>query len=1058
MRRLLMLMLGLFVLCAQVLAQRTVTGRVTDDKGAPLPNVSITIKGSNQGTVTGTDGSYSLNLPANAKTIVISAVGMQPKEIAIGNQGSINVSLDVAESSLQEVVVVGYGTKTTREVTGSISKVSGGKVAEVPLPSFDQALAGKTAGVQINATGGTLADGVAIRIRGINSISSSSQPLIVVDGVPQISLTNLNGFNGGDGTRFNPLALLNPNDIESIEVLKDAGSSVIYGSRAANGVLLITTKRGKRGTAKINFEAKTGWSNPSNLPDLLSGDEFAAIQNEKAANRFGATSPNAVIAKDSDVDGDGKPDRTNWLDEVYRTAMTKDYSVSMSGGSEKGNYFASGRYLDQEGISYGNRLKQGQGRLNLEISPKTWFKSGMDLSYSRTLNNGILTDRYLAGSVTSGWQALPNVAVYNPNGVKGYNLTTTSPIGVLGWGNNVRSVSGTLLFPFNFYNPIAAIDLGRQNNTAEELRGSVFGELQVVRGLKLTTKFGVQNLRNIEDQYTSPFMAGLGQPYNGLLQNQDQNWRLWDWQNFLTFDRTFFTDHKVALTAGSEFQRDEYFYTYTGAANFSDPFFQYIIDGAYTNVQPGTTTTLNLTGGDRYTSGLESYFGRLSYNFKSKYFIEGSVRRDAFSGFGENNKWGTFPSVSAGWEATKEDFLAGVNWLNYLKVRGSFGKVGNSRGIGPYASRTLYSGASYTATTGLGISQAGNAGLAWESSEKLDIGFDANVLNNKLGIVFDYFKNDINNMILAAPTLYTVGIPGSSISTNIGGMQNKGYEITLNATPVSSKDFRWTSSLNYTNIKNEVTGLVPSNNNADITSGVNVASVGKPLGTFFLPRWAGVDAQTGNPMWFAKDGTIKRYNFGATGTQLWTNEKGQPVSALGAADYIYLEGKQGLPKWYGGWDNTFGYKNIELSVSIMYQGGNYLYNSTRANMLTNSFSNNFAEIKERWQKPGDVTEIPRLYLLDNQANVASDRFLEKGDFLRVRTVTLGYNLPKSLLSKISFDGIRVYGQVFNALTLTKYSGADPEVNTNRFNNIAVGTDLRNVPQARTVTFGIQASF
>ena len=1058
-----MLVLGLFVICTQLLAQnKTITGRVTDDKGSGVPNASVTVKGTNLGTTTDAEGSFSISVPTNARTLVISSVGMGNKEVSIGgNTTNFNISLESSSREMQEVVVVGYGTRRTREVTGAVSKVAGDKVAEIPLPSFDQALAGKTAGVQINATGGTLADGVAIRIRGINSISTSSQPLVVIDGVPQISLTNLNSFNSGDGTRFNPFALINPNDIESIEVLKDAGASVIYGSRAANGVILITTKKGKKGTAKVSFEAKRGWSNPTKLPNLLGAEDFIAIQNEKAKNHALASINTVEIAKESDIDGDGKPDRTNWLDEVYRTGIINDYSVSLSGGAEKATYYASGRYLDQEGISYGNRLKQGQARLNLDVTPKTWLKSGMELSYSRTLNKGILTDRYLAGSVTSGWQAFPTVAVRNPNGAEGYNLTTTSPIGLLGWGNNVRAIGGTLLFPFNFYNPIAAIDLGRQDNQAEDLRANVYGEIQPIRGLRFTTKFGVQSIRNIEDQYTSPYIAGLGQPYNGLLQNNDQNWRLWNWQNYLNFDRTFFNDHKVALTAGMEYQKDNYFYTYTGAANFSDPFFKHIIDGAYSNVQPGTTTTLNLTGGDRWSSGIESYFGRLTYAFQGKYFVEGSLRRDAYSGFGADYKWGSFPSISLGWEVTKERFMEGLNWLDYAKIRGSYGEVGNSRGIGPYASRTLYSGAQYTATTGLGVSQVGNSALRWEKAVKSNIGLDANFFNNRLGLVLDVFKTNIKDLILAAPTLYTVGIPGASISTNIGGMYNQGVEITLNGTPYQSRDFKWTSSVNFTRIKNRVTGLVPSNNNADIAAGVNVARVGEALGTYFLPRWAGVDPQTGNPQWYAADGSIKRYNIGAKdipGSAQWTDQNGNTVAALGTADYVLLEGKTGLPKWYGGFDNNFSYKAFELGVSIMYQGGNYLYNGTRANMLTNTFSNNFEEIKNRWQKPGDVTDIAKLYLLDNTANSTSDRFLEKGDFLRVRTITLGYSVPRTILSNVGIDGVRVYGQVFNPFTITKYSGADPEVNTNRFNNIAVGYDLRNVPQSRTVTFGIQASF
>lgn len=1058
MRKMLCMLLCMVVLAGQLLAQtRTIKGRVTDASGNPVANASVVVKGTTVGTTTDEDGNYTITVPDNARAIVISGIGFTAAEQRIGTNTTINVSLaNSKEADLQEVVVVGYGTKTVRENTGSISKIKGSDVAALPLPSFDQAMAGKTAGVQVNATGGLLGDRVDIRVRGVNSISSSSQPLIVIDGIPQNTVSNMNGFNDGVGTRFNPLALLNPNDIESYEVLKDAGASVIYGSRAANGVILITTKKGKRGSVKVNVDSKASWASPANMPDLLNGDDFIAINNEKAANRYGA---GTVIARESDIDGDGVNDRTDWLKVLFGTGFQQDHGVSFSGGADKLSIYGSVRYVDMEGVAVGNRLRSGQSRINLDVTPNKWFKAGTQISYNRTLNNGILSDRYLAGSVTSGYQAFPTVSVYNPNHPTGYNLTEapTSPVGVLGWGNNSRTLNGTLLFPFNFYNPLAGIKTGRNDNIAQDLRLNAYGEITPLKGLKFTSKIGVQYLNNTEDQYNAPWIAGLGNPYSGLIQEQQHYWSQWVWQNFLTYDRTFGA-HKVSVTAGQESQYNKYTNRYIGAANFADPFFDKIIDGAYTNVQPGTDIVLNLTGGDITTSGLESYFGRFGYSFDSKYFIEGSLRRDAFSGFGRNNEWGTFPSVSAGWEVTKERFMENIRAINYLKIRGSYGIVGNSRGIGAYASRNLYSGASYTILNGFGVSQAGNASLKWESSKKFNIGFEATFLKgDRLNLVVDYFKNDIDNMILSAPVLYSVGIPGSSITSNIGRMTNSGVEITLNANIVRTRDFSWTASANFSKIKNEVKELVAANNNQDMVSGVNVASVGKPLGTFFLPKWAGVDEQTGNPMWYAADGTIKRYNFGESGAALWTDDKGTPVNALGGGDYVYA-GKSGLPTWYGGFDNTLRYKHFDLGLSFFFSGGNYLYNGTRANLLSNTFSNNFVEIKDRWTTPGQKTDIPRLFLMDNTANQASTRWLEKGDFLRLRSLSLGYNVPQSVYNRIGFDNIRVFAQVFNVFTLTKYSGADPEVNTNAGSNIAIGVDTRNVPQPRTLTFGVNLAF
>lgn len=1061
MKKFVFMLFGLCLFMVQSMAQSiTINGKVTDSKdGTPLSGVSVTARSKEGGVKTDANGVYSILIPTGKSTLVFSFVGYQTEERTSGKSQTLDVSMVNSDKQLDEVVVVGYGVKTTRENTGSVSKVNGAKIAQEPVSSFDQALGGKAAGVQISLGSGVLADRTAIRIRGINSISSSSQPLIVIDGIPQNDkATNLNSFNGGNGTRFDPLALINPSDIESIEILKDAGASVIYGSRASNGVLLITTKKGRKGSVKVNYESKVGWSSAVKLPSLLNGDDFTTITNEKGGNRFGITSAYDSMARNSDVNKDGQTDRTNWNDYLYRRGMTYDNSISFSGGADKLSVYGSARYLTQEGILLGNKLTSGQVRINLDITPKTWFKAGVQTAYTRTLNNGVLTDGYIAGATVSGWQAPPNVSPFNPTGIAGYNLTAN---GLLGNGNNVTTVGGVSFLPSTsyYYNMIPTIGFQRNDNTAEDLRANIYGELQPIKGLKITSKFGIQYLTNFEDQYGSPQIAGLGTSYNGLVQDETQHFDQWIWQNYLNYDKTFGQNHKISFVAGTEYQKNNYFYLYTGAGNFTDPFFTHVVDGSYTNTNPGSTTLNDFTGGNLNESGLISYFGRLSYAFASKYFIEGSIRRDGYSGFGANSQFGNFPSVSLGWDLTKEKFMQHINWLDLLKIRGSYGTVGNSRGVSAYGALTLFSGAAYTSLNGLGITQAGNSALKWETAKKTNIGFDANLLKNRLNFVVDYFKNDITGLILAAPTLYTVGIPNSSISTNIGGMYNKGIEFTVNATPVSIRNFTWTTSFNFTRIWNKITGLVPANNNADITTTYNVASVGRSLGTFYLPVWAGVDVQTGSPTWYAKDGSIKRYNFGATGTALWTNEKGVATAALSGSDYQYSD-KSGLPTYYGGWDNTFNYKNFDLNVSISYQGGNYIYNQSKAGMLTNQFSNNFTDILRRWQKAGDVTDIPKLWLNDQTANQASTRFLEKGDFVRFRSITLGYTVKKSILNNIGFDNIRAYVQAYNPFVITKYTGLDPDVNTagTTQSNIALGVDNRGTPQARNITVGLNLSF
>lgn len=1050
------------LLSVQLLAQqRTITGKITDEKGAPIFGVSVLVKGTTTGTTTGADGTYTLTVPANAKKLVISGIGLETDEVGIAGNSTANLVMKSSNKNLEEVLVVGYGVKTIRENTGSIAKVKGEKIAAEPSVSIDQALAGKTAGVQITLGSGVLADRTAIRVRGINSISAGSQPLIVVDGIPQNTVTNLNGFNGGNGTRFDPMQLINPVDIESIDVLKDAGAASIYGSRASNGVIIITTKKGRKGTTKVSFDSKASWASARKLPSLLNADQFMTITNEKGSNRFGAGSAAASMAKSSDVDGDGKPDNTNWMDVIYRTAQTYDNGISFSGGADKLSIYGSARYLSQEGITIGNKLTTGQARLNMDFNPKTWFKSGLQVSYSKTLNQGVLTDGYIAGTTISGWQSEPNVSPYNPANATGYNLTAN---GLLGNGNNVTTIGGVNYLPSASYyvNALPQINLGRNNNTAQDLRANIYGELQPISGLRLTSKFGIQYLTNFEDQYSSPLVNGLGYSYGGLVQEQNQEYDQWNWQNYASYDKTIAGVHKIGAVAGTEYQKNTYFYQYTGANNFTDPFFTHIVDGAYTNTQPGTTTLLDNTGGNLRSNGLISYFGRLNYSYAGKYSIEGSFRRDGYSAFGVGKQYGNFPGVSVGWEVTKENFIENLNlkWLDYLKVRGSYGEVGNSAGLADYAALTLYSGASYTSLNGLAISQAGNANLRWESAKKTDVGFDATIIHKLINITADYFNNNIDGMILSAPVLYSVGIPNSSISTNIGGMRNRGFELTVSTTPVATKDFTWTTSINFTRIWNKVTGLVPSNNNADIVSGVAVASVGKKLGTFYLPVWAGVDPASGNPRWFAKDGSIKQYNYGATGANLWTNDKGTPVAALSGSDYVYQK-RSGLPTFYGGWENTFSYKGFDLGISIQYQGGNYVYNSSKAGMMTNQFSNNYTDILRRWTTPGQVTDVPKLWLgSDNTGNQTSTRWLEKADYIRFRTITLGYTVPKKVLNRIGFDNIRIYGQAFNPFVITKYKGLDPEVSTagTTQSNIQIGVDSRATPQSKIFTVGLNLGF
>jgi TonB-linked SusC/RagA family outer membrane protein len=638
-------------------------------------------------------------------------------------------------------------------------------------------------------------------------------------------------------------------------------------------------------------------------------------------------------------------------------------------------------------------------------------------------------------------------------------LSSGATGGYLGLGNNTSQIGGSSITSNNWFNLMAMSNLTRNENTATDTRANIYGEIKPIKGLTFTSKLGVQYLGNFENQYTNPSIGFWGVPYNGLLLYYTTNFTEWVWQNYVNYSKLFGEKHKITAVVGSEYQHNHFQAYSSGAANIADPFFNEIVGGSFTNIPVGQTATYDQTNGDVNSSGLISYFSRLGYSYDEKYMVEGSFRADAYSAFGVAHQWGYFPSISLGWEATKEEFLADNKWLSYLKVRGSYGQVGNSRLSSVYAAQTLYSGAAYGTFNGFNISQVGNPDLRWESAKKSNIGFDATMFK-KFNVTVDYFNNNVDNLILSAPVIATTGVPGTSILTNIGTMRNRGIEFTFNTTPVSGKNFTWTTSFNYTRIWNKVLSLISTNNNADITSGNNVASIGKPLSTYKLIKWAGVDPQTGNPTWYAADGTIKEYHYGASGAALWTDLAGNPVSSITTAtDAVYLD-KSGLPTWYGGWDNTFTYKNFDLNVNIIYSGGNYIYNSSKASMLSNNVQNNFSTIMDRWTTAGQKTDVPRVYLGDNTGNIASTRFLEKGDFARVRIIALGYSLDKAVAAKLGLSRVRIFAQAFNPFLVTGYSGLDPDINTSvrAGSNIAAGTDALGTPQAKTYTLGLNVTF
>ena len=1078
------LLLGLIPLAAiahQAAAQtRSISGRITDrNTGEGIPGVTLVIPGTTVGVSTNADGSFVLEVPAGSKTVRISSVGYQTIERTLGNETTLNVALATDTKVTGEVVVTGYGgSQDVKDITGSFAKLDQTKLTSQPVTSADQALAGRMAGVQITNSSGTLGDAVTVRIRGINSINGSSQPLFVVDGVPMTEFGNMNVLLN---MRYNPLADINPNDIESMTVLKDASAAAIYGSRATNGVILITTKKGRNGQAKLTFNASVGMMQPTKLPKLLDATQYVDITNEKLFNANPTAAPIAAIG---DGNGDGVIDNTNWVNEIYQKGFMQDYQMALSSGTDKGSYYASLGYSDQKGTIRTNRLRRANGRINMELTPKTWVKSGVNLSFNHTLNQGIiapeLTGNYFVSPTFGALNAQPNVAVYNADG--SFNLDGDRFLGATlptqdGAGSGLNSGDLYTYIPYTatagrLYHPLATLLRNKNSNTQRRLLGNAYLTVTPVKGLSITTKFGLDYLNNYEYQYSDPGIAGLGWEYGGkqglggLVQKTRSDNTLSTWQNYATYSHLFGDNHNIDATFGYEQNLETYESLFSSGAFIIDPVFQDNYSGLFDQSQSNTGTSRDVTA-------WQSLFGRLNYSFSDKYYATFTARRDGSSRFGIDQRWGFFPGGSVGWRISREAFMSNISVINDLKLKASYGLVGNSAGIGSYASSILIGQGQYAGVyPGLGINQLNNPTLRWETGKKLDIGFDASIMKDRIGINFDVFSNDIDNLLLRVPAIYSTGIPNNSLYRNVGKMYNRGVEVTVNTTNLETPTgFKWTSSFNYTYLVNRVTQLAAGPNN-DVPGGVpyHLASEGHAITEYKLLDWVGVNPATGNPQWRDVNGNLREYNYGPNnGNWLFNGEAtvgGKAAPGAATATDGRWQGKTSFPKWMGGLDNTFSYKGLQLEVFLQYSGGNYLYNSTRSQMLTFSATNNYVEILDRWQKPGDVTDVPRLYINQNTFQNSSTRFMEKGDFLRVRQVRLSYVLPTAISQKFGSSRANVFAMVQNAFVFTKYSGLDPEVNVSgnegsnsgTNSNIAYGVDQRSNPQVRTYTAGVNIDF
>ncbi len=998
--RKLSLLLGVVLLCVQVFAQqRNITGKITDPNGAPVANASVLVKGTTNGTTSKQDGTYSLNIPDKARSIVISSIGLADMEIVIGNKGIIDATLQPSDKSLQEVVVTGYGSTRKADLATAVVKVSGDKVANVPLSSVDQVLQGKVAGLQSVTFSGQPGANQQVRIRGVGSFAASAQPLYVVDGI-QINSGDLSR----ETTTTNVLASINPDDIESVSVLKDAGATAIYGSRGSNGVIIINTKRGKAGKTQFKASGEVGQNKHGDIPSLgmpLRSKDWLTLFKESIVN---GGNTQAVADATAANYGDGTVD-TDWLGLLTRAGTQQQYNLSASGGDQKTKFYISGGYFKQQANVIGSDLTRWTSIINIDhqASKKLSFSLNLQPSYTRQ-NTPLSNSSAFSNPVMEFYFLRPLQNPYNTDGS-------------LNIGTAAKDFSST-------YNPlyILANDVHSTNNVSGNAKAEA--KYNILDNLTFSSKIGFQYISLEEYYYNNPF-HGDGKAANGRGYAYNTRYSLYDATNQLDYKANLTKNGDLQLNAkvGYETIQSKGYFVSAQSQNFPTP--------TLTDAVVASTPTIASNSGSDYS--FASIYSTARLSFKGKYILDGSFRRDGSSRFSPSHLYANFPAVSAAWLISKEKFMEDVNFISDLKIRASYGSSGNAE-IGNYAWRqTLGYGLNYNNQPGGGFNNIGNDQLTWESSKQTNIWLDVSFLKGRLGLTVDLYKKLIDGLLFPVPTSQTIGF--SSITKNLGAMQNSGIEITLNATPIATKSFTWDMSFNITYNKNKMTKLPL--NQFQVVNGSFVLRNGKNFYDFYLRDWAGVDPANGDPLWYTDSthkSTTNNYN-----------------AALKVAT-----DKTATPKFFGGFTNTFTFKSISLSADFYYNYGNYVQDGWASYFYdeVNPSYGKYTYNLQRWQKAGDITNVPKLvYGSTNFSSSASTRFLFKGDFIRLRNISLGYTAPHSLTDKLGLTSLNFYVRGTNLWTkrYDKNIPFDPEQNINSQSNL-------NVFYNKAVTVGLNIGF
>ena len=978
----------------EIIQTRNITGTVTSgEDGEPLPGVNVVEKGTNNGTVTNIQGEYSLEVSENA-SLVFSSVGYSTQEIDIGNRSVIDITMSPDVQQLQELVVIGYGTQKKSDVTGSVSSVEPKDFEDEPIANVTQGLQGKVAGVNVTTSSGAPGGNMIVRIRGNNSVLGSNDPLYVVDGVP---------IQAGNNGSTHLLSTLNPGDIESIEVLKDASATAIYGSRGSNGVILITTKSGVAGRDLVTFETSFGSRSAERQIDMMNSRQFAEIANERNLN------DGLPIIFDN-IDSLSRIN-TDWQDEIFRSALIQNHALTFSGGNEKTQYLISGNYFDEEGIIAGSDFKRGSIRLNLDQQVSDAFKVIGRLFVSRSVNNEI-TDN---GVLQSALNSPPFLPVRNPDGsyVKAATLKQFS------------------FSPSSGDNAVALAQERFDERTLDRVLGNITASYNIIENLTLSVLLGVDHLSTKRDFYMPRVLEG-GLPAGSGSKSFNTSTSFLN-ENTLNYRKTIGADDELTVTGGFTWQTEQSEYLNGSSSGF-------VTDELLNNIlSAGENFSAPSNGFSEWT--LISYLGRVNYIINNKYLFTISGRADGSSRFGAGNKWGFFPSGAVAWRISDEDFMKNINQISNLKIRTSYGVSGN-QAISPYQSLQQFSDVTLafggTPTSGFAAANLGNPDLKWETTKEFNVGLEVGLWEERLRFYIDYYTKDTDDLLARVNLPPTSGF--STNVQNIGSTRNQGFEFQLGADVIRSENLNWVLNLNGFRNINEVTETAGGQDRIapglDIVGSANIVREGEPLSAFYGLK---VDGLTDDGL----------YNFVDINKDGEINDADRVVLGSPYADFVY------------GIGSDFAYGNFSLRVSLQGELGKTLWNNNKYRHM-NSFHRGSNQIEDvfynRWTSENPNPNAPYPKATSNLNQAPSSWFLEDASYLRIQNVRLSYNLPVSELNIPAFQSASVYISAQNLYTFTDYNWYTPDINTFSSGDLRIGIDQRAYPSARTFMAGLKLGF